>query len=383
MSKQETKKTTQGEKNIFDSQLNNTPIRQLIGALSMVVGYKIYILDGSNDQKIITTPTLSDTNCFYYEDDENVLTGPLSICSKFDMVRHYINALGNQSKSDGEIMVIITDAIKLNNNIFHDTDKKTITMNKFLTKQYEPAGYLVEGLLAEVGVSIIAGSPGVGKSWTAFDIAKNVCRGNLFLGKFKTKKKPVYIVEVDDVPSVFQQRARLLDVKREDEIYIWDYPTFQINGDEEMLENFITHLLKLNIGLIIFDTFRNIHNVDENSSEMMAPILKILKTISLRCNCAVLLIHHQKKGGQDFGREADKLRGSNSIEAEATTILQLSQDTTHKAVRIKQIAEEKNLSPNSTKIAFKQLVTEAHLKIKPGKTQKNKKYYILGASNIS
>ena len=122
MSKQETKKTTQGEKNIFDSQLNNTPIRQLIGALSMVVGYKIYILDGSNDQKIITTPTLSDTNCFYYEDDENVLTGPLSICSKFDMVRHYINALGNQSKSDGEIMVIITDAIKLNNNIFHSKE---------------------------------------------------------------------------------------------------------------------------------------------------------------------------------------------------------------------------------------------------------------------
>ena len=64
--------------------------------------------------------------------------------------------------------------------------------------------------------------------------------------------------------------------------------------------------------------------------------LKILKTISLRCNCAVLLIHHQKKGGQDFGREADKLRGSNSIEAEATTILQLSQDTKHKAVRINQ-----------------------------------------------
>lgn len=341
--------------------------------------------------------------------------------------------------------------VEQNKNIFADTDKKTSTIGRFLTKNYKPAGYLIDGLLSDTGVSILAGSPGVGKSWIALEAAKSVSRGEPFLGKFKTRKSPVYIVEVDDLPSVFQHRARLLDIRANDDIYIWDHPTFQIRVDEgmeEMIEGFINHLFNLKVGLIIFDTFRNIHSADENSSEDMVQILKILKTISLRCNCTVLLLHHEKKAGPGYVKNTDKMRGSNSIEAEANTILQLSQDKANKAIKVsqtknklgplakdsyftidqdeagekinlklvevapkidpastsneilafyeanpdpglsmdeavKQIAMEKHLSMNATKQAFKQLVAETRLQIKPGKVLKNKKIYVLAPSDIS
>lgn len=213
---------------------------------------------------------------------------------------------------------------------------ETKGIRDFLKRNYPRPTYLVDGLIANIGLNIIAGSPNVGKSWLTLDIAKCVSRGESLFGKLETKKQNVLIIELDDHLSVLQDRMKLIGLTNEDNITVWTGERFHLTGDETEAESVINYIKEKNIGLVIIDAFISIHDKNENESVQIMPILKELRTISVRCNCVILLLHHQRKATGFSGREADSIRGSNALEAEAMAILQVSKLSKEKATRLSQ-----------------------------------------------
>jgi hypothetical protein len=79
-----------------------------------------------------------------------------------------------------------------------------------------------------------------------------------------------------------------------------------------MLRDMIT---ELEAKLIVIDNLGLITGDVEENGAGMAQIMGNMRTLAERTGAAIILIHHQRKGGAAGGRAGDALRGHSSIEA--------------------------------------------------------------------
>jgi replicative DNA helicase len=70
-----------------------------------------------------------------------------------------------------------------------------------LRNQYVRTKFLVENLVPERGICIMAGSPGIGKTWVSLDIALAVATGTRTLGRFPTREGSVLTVLEEEDPA--------------------------------------------------------------------------------------------------------------------------------------------------------------------------------------
>ena len=66
-----------------------------------------------------------------------------------------------------------------------------ITAESIFYKIFEPQPMIVEGLISK-GLTVLGGSPKIGKSWLALDLAISVATGVPFLGKSVQKTGVLY-----------------------------------------------------------------------------------------------------------------------------------------------------------------------------------------------
>lgn len=67
-----------------------------------------------------------------------------------------------------------------------------------------------------------------------------------------------------------------------------------------------------NIDVLIIDPFAETHSVAENSNDQIKDVARLYRDIAIQCNCAVLLVHHTKKGSAEMAGEADSARGGGA-----------------------------------------------------------------------
>jgi hypothetical protein len=79
----------------------------------------------------------------------------------------------------------------------------------------------------------------------------------------------------------------------------------------------------LHISTIIIDNLGLITGDVEENSAGMAQVMGYMRILAERTEAAVILIHHQRKGGAAGGRAGDALRGHSSIEAAVDLALQI------------------------------------------------------------
>lgn len=87
------------------------------------------------------------------------------------------------------------------------------------------------------------------------------------------------------------------------------------------------YLVGMGATVAILDNLGTISGAaDENSGEMVA-VMSALRRVAEASGCALVVIHHQRKGnGQTGGRRGDSLRGHSSIEAALDLALQVTRD---------------------------------------------------------
>lgn len=196
--------------------------------------------------------------------------------------------------------------------------------------------FLIEGAIPERAITLIAGAPGEKKSWIAYAACLSVARGLGWLG-FDAPEEgpgPVLVANFDNPTAELGRRFLRLGLRPEDPI------TFHTRDDVRTSDAMLrlpdraqllqTIVARLRPRLVVIDSLRQAHTVDENSSKEMAEVMAVLKSLTVH-GAAVVVVHHTKKPGpKDDGLGALlSMRGSGEIAGSTDAAIVVIDDVAH------------------------------------------------------
>lgn len=192
-----------------------------------------------------------------------------------------------------------------------------------------PAEYpwLIEQIWGVEEAGVAGGEPKSCKSFTTMQMAVALTSGLPFLGRFAVPRRGrVLLFAAEDALHIV--RARLDGICAHvgvtlDKLDLWiiTAPTLRLDlpADCKKLESTVEELKP---DMLILDPFVRLHRVDENVSSAVAPLLAQLRELQRKHHCAVVVVHHTRKGGAL--RAGQALRGSSEFHAWGDTNLYLS-----------------------------------------------------------
>jgi hypothetical protein len=179
--------------------------------------------------------------------------------------------------------------------------------------------WLIDTLWAEQAVGIVGGEPKCCKSFLALDLALAVASGAPCLRHFPPAQTGrVLLYAAEDALHVVRQRlygialAASVDFTTLD-IQVITAPSLRLDhaGDQARLRATVEALRPT---LLVLDPFVRLHRLDENAAAEVAPLLADLRDLQRHFHCAVLLVHHARKGAAHL-RAGQALRGSSELHA--------------------------------------------------------------------
>jgi hypothetical protein len=189
-----------------------------------------------------------------------------------------------------------------------------ILFSDLLKKQFPPEDWLVEGLIT-TGLSVLTGASKIGKSWLALQLVTALDQGGCFLGSLKARRCDVLYCALEDTPKRIQRRIQKQGME-----------TF--NGSrletKRRTPADLRAFLKVNpqFRVVIIDTFQKMMGIsDLNDYSQTVNGMSALKDIADSLNIAVIVIHHNRKGGDNDGDHMESALGSTGINATADTTL--------------------------------------------------------------
>lgn len=196
-----------------------------------------------------------------------------------------------------------------------------------------PLYYVVDGLFPAPSLSIVYGGPGSLKSMLLVDMAVCVAGGLPWLerlsGKdgtmttFATTQSPVLWIDFDNGKRETRERIGALGrghgLAADAPLHYVSMPLPWLNASDRTIVEELVKLVKHNrYRLVAIDNLGLVTgDVEENSGEM-AMVMGHFRWLSEEADCAVIVVHHQRKsnGATAPGvRKGESLRGHSSIEA--------------------------------------------------------------------
>ena len=177
-------------------------------------------------------------------------------------------------------------------------------------------------------VGLIVAQEGTGKSFLALEIALAKATGHDMTGIGVTGPGGVVYFSKEDPPEIIEERLQAIGpLISSDEAFgradnleivsLYGKPATLVSEKTMVNEKLVRQIIKTGSGkdLLIFDTLRKLHDLEENSSGEMKVLLEIFDRIALETGAAVLLIHHTNKSANLNGQQGDQssARGSNAI----------------------------------------------------------------------
>jgi RecA-family ATPase len=132
------------------------------------------------------------------------------------------------------------------------------------------------------------------------------------------------IVNEEDSDRLVRDRMIALNMQ-DPELDIY----YRIARGSKLTKSFVKDLIaeakEKDIGVIMFDSLRSVHEADENDSTGMQAVMDLFKEIT-RENITVIFTHHNRKKSKfDKGDSAESTRGSSSINAAVSGHISLEQ----------------------------------------------------------
>ena len=193
-------------------------------------------------------------------------------------------------------------------------------------KTLHPPVYVLPSLRPRT-VGLIVAQEGVGKSFLALEIGLAKASGFDLTGIGITGPGRVIYFSKEDPPEIIEERlqsiASFLPTEAREAsdglkiVSLYGKPATIVSEKSVVNEKLIRQIIKAGSGkdLLIFDTLRKLHDLEENSSGEMKVLLEIFDRIALETGAAVLLIHHTNKSANLNSQQGDQssARGSNAI----------------------------------------------------------------------
>lgn len=189
-----------------------------------------------------------------------------------------------------------------------------ITHAELISKDFPPARYTIDPFFEQGTMNMVSAPPNTWKSWLLFLFARHIAEGTPVFNEFMTEKAKVIIVNEEDSARLVQDRLRLLDVT-EAKLPIYYRIAQGSKLTVEFVEELIAEAKDKEVGVIMFDSLRAVHEADENDSTAMQSVMDLLKKVA-RANITVIFTHHHRKKGM-FSKndDSESSRGSSAINA--------------------------------------------------------------------
>src|SRR4051812_29355191 len=233
-----------------------------------------------------------------------------------------------------------------------------------------PRRWLYGTQLVRGFVSVLVAPGGVGKSAYAMGMGMALVLGRALLGEHVFEAVKVAIVNLDDDMQELNRRTAALMLRHKvhrddllDRLYLDDGGErgltiaemgpdgFKIAYPDE--EAIIKEITKHKISVIIVDPFAESHTLEENSNSLINKAAAAWRRVARKGNCAVLLVHHVRKGdvaGIDAARGAKALTDSarvgllmTAMSPEDATSFDIADDDRWQYVRIDDA--KRNMAP--------------------------------------
>jgi RecA-family ATPase len=181
--------------------------------------------------------------------------------------------------------------------------------------------WVIKNVLPEVGLAMVYGESGCGKTFFILDTCLAIARGINWNGHvIKAAHKVVYIAAegVLGISTRMKAYAEFNGVKLSDLPFyiITDSLNLQTNDDKPLIESI---LAQGGADVVVIDTLAQVTpGANENSGEHMGAVLKRCQNLMVQLDCLVILIHHS---GKDTNRGS---RGWSGIKAAMDTEIKIT-----------------------------------------------------------
>jgi len=201
-----------------------------------------------------------------------------------------------------------TEWENFNQNLFSEQLKGVYSMKQIREKlkNEKEREYLIESLLPRGVIVLLNGAPGSYKTTFSFSLAYSIASGKEFLGLAVQKGKVLYL-DMENPPMNYDRLFKKIIIDETPNLHFWpNWGEVHVPRFESSRKNLIQAAKQYDV--LIFDSFRDFHSREENSSTDMAVIMDELTKLR-KHNVTIILLHHTGKG-----RDAN-YRGSELIEA--------------------------------------------------------------------
>ena len=216
-------------------------------------------------------------------------------------------------------------------------DYKLESVADLLAKPEPKLEWLIENMWVDKSRGLIAGNPGVGKTWLALEMLLAVATGTPCFGKYPAKKGAVLLVEEE--ASEFNLARRLHCMARARGLAHSDLSNFfHLTRKFVKMPQDAAKLFHLTSGydikLIVFDSLRRFHDRDENSSSDMQAVLDSFAKLNIMTDASIVLIHHLAKSNEKSNKPLfERLRGSSDFWAWRDCLIGVEgEEESHKAL---------------------------------------------------
>lgn len=191
-----------------------------------------------------------------------------------------------------------------------------------------PPSWILDGLLPEAGLVVLAAEPKVGKSLLAQDWAMRMVHGVDRWHERRLTPGPVLYLAGEGMRSLKARAGAWIAAHPSESaqhpLAVARLPVLSsAQGLAELEATIAAHRPVL----VIVDTLNlALGDVDENDAGQVGPIMSALSRLREKCGCTIILIHHLNKS--EPGRPLlQRVRGSGAIVAAVDAIIGLAKDS--------------------------------------------------------
>lgn len=216
-------------------------------------------------------------------------------------------------------------------------------------KTLEPRRWVYGHFLIRRFLSVMGAPGGAGKTTYAMSVGVCVALNRPLLGEPIHEAGPVWIYNLEDPEDEILRRLQAICLHHDisphalaGRLYLDSGRTRPLivavkleNGSvvaQPVVPEMIAELKRRGIKLFIVDPFVKSHRLEENRNEQIDFAATLWNHVAAEADCAILLLHHFKKGG--MSGEADAFRGASALVDAARAAVSLSTMNEKEASRL-------------------------------------------------
>ncbi|MBQ6909982.1 MAG: AAA family ATPase [Synergistaceae bacterium] len=207
---------------------------------------------------------------------------------------------------------------------------KCINGNELLKKEFPPVKWAVQGILP-MGLSLLAGSPKIGKSFLSLQLSLAVALGGVALGKIPVERGSALYLALEDPERRLKERMlnsgidiETADLSKLD--LVTELPR-QDNGGAAFIKSWLDS--HSDARLVIIDTLQKFRRAKQSKGDLYGAdynCMEGLKQLADAYTVPFLVIHHfrKTKKSEDSGDWVDNFLGTTGLAGAADTLLSLT-----------------------------------------------------------